>query len=246
MRGYTANSSYQEAPLTWFLIAANFISLVLITFRILDPTPFVLLAPGVFARPWTLLTYPLLSFDIIGLLFYGLWLYYIGSVLESAWGTVNYAIFFLAVTLVSGISLEIGSMLTHTAIMADNWLPLSAVTLAFCLLMPDETIILLIFPIQARWLGWIEMAIVFFFYAQKSPLMGFFALAGCGVAWLWVNRNVAHYTGRGSWAGSSGAARHTFHMQDHRTWKEKINPVELWKRRQRRKQFDRLMRGDKK
>lgn len=251
MRGYSpfgsTNFSTQDTPLTFGLIAANFITLVLITFRALDPSWLVLSVPGAFSRPWTLLTYPLVSFGIFSLLFYGLWLYFIGSALERAWGTFNYAIFFVVVTVVSGISMEIGALITHQILFIDNWLPLAGVTLAFCLLMPYETIILLIFPIQARWLGLLEMVIVFFTYAGHSPLLGFFALAGCGVAWVWVNKGLASVTGSAGFSvGNRGSGGRTFRPQDHRTWKEKINPIEVWKRHKRRKQFDRLMRGDKK
>lgn len=251
MRGYSpfgsSSFSTQDAPFTWGLIAANFITLVLMTFRALDPSWLVLSVPGAFSRPWTLLTYPLVSFGILGMLFYGMWLYFIGSALERAWGTFNYAIFFVVVSVVSGISMEIGALLTHSILFIDSWLPLAGVTLAFCLLMPNETIILLIFPIQAKWLGWLEMAIVFFTYAGHSPLLGFFALAGCGVAWIWVNRGLANVSSFGRFnAGYRGSGGHRFRPHDSRTWQEKINPIEIWKRHKRRKQFDRLMRGDKK
>jgi membrane associated rhomboid family serine protease len=242
MRGYSPYSSAnffgRDTPLTWCLIAANFLTLVLKTFHVLDPSWLMLIVPGAFARPWTLLTYPLVSLEIIGMLLYGLWIYFIGSALERAWGTFNYAIFFIAVTLISGLSMEIGALLLHTGNIVNNWLPLTGVTLAFCLLMPYETIILFIFPIQARWLGWLEMAIVFFTYAARSPLLGFFALAGCGVAWVWIKRDIAHINIR------RGSSPRRFRPHEQLTWKEKINPFEMWKRHKRRKQFERLMRGD--
>ena len=193
---------------------------------------------------------------IFGLLFYGIWIYFIGSALERAWGTVNYAVFFIAVTFVAGICLEMGGLLTQSHFLVDNWLPMAGVTLAFCLLMPYETIILFIFPVQARVLGWIEMAIVFFTYASKSPLLGFFALAGCGVAWLWIDRGIATKSTFSSFrlrpvrprAVKTRTARvgnvHQFEARDERSWRQKINPLEWWKRYQRRKQFERLMRGD--
>ncbi|MEO6909060.1 MAG: DUF1751 domain-containing protein, partial [Abditibacteriaceae bacterium] len=196
MRGYSPfgsnNFSTQDTPLTWALIAANFTTLVLITFHMIDPSWLVLSVPGAFSRPWTFITYPLVSFGIIGMLFYGFWLYFIGSALERAWGTVNYAVFFVVVSVVSGVAMEIGTLITHIhSVPINNWLPLAGVTLAFCLLMPEETIYLLFFPIKAKWLGWLEMVIVFFTYGGISPLLGFFALAGCGVAWIWINRGLA-------------------------------------------------------
>jgi membrane associated rhomboid family serine protease len=251
MRGYSPfganNFSTQDTPLTWALIAANFITLVLITFRVLDPLWLVLSVPGAFSRPWTFITYPLISFGIIGMLFYGLWLYFIGSALERAWGTFNYAIFFVVVSVVSGIAMEIGALITQHDLVIDNWLPLAGVTLAFCLLMPDETIFLLIFPIRAKWLGWLEMVIVFFTYAGTSPLLGIFALAGCGVAWFWVTNRIPDKTGSAGFrTGNRGSGGRSFRPHDPRSWKEKINPIEIWKRYKRRRQFDRLMRGDKK
>jgi len=245
MRGYSpygsSGLSTQDTPFTLALIALNFVTMVAATFRLIDPAWLTLTVPGVLARPWTLLTYPLVSFGIIGLLFYGIWVYFIGSALERAWGTVNFAVFFIAVSAVSGIAMELGAWLTHSHVFVDNWLPMAGVTLAFCLLMPHETILLFIFPVQARILGWIEMAIVFFTYAGRSPLLGFFALAGCGVAWLWINRGIASQSTFGSFRPRSG---HTFRPQDNRSWQQKINPLEWWKRYKRRKQFDRLMRGE--
>jgi len=250
MRGYSpfgsSSFSTQDTPFTWGLIAANFITLALATFRVLDPSWLVLSVPGALERPWTLLTYPLVSLGIINMLFYGLWLYFIGSALERAWGTFNYAIFFVVVSVVSGISMEIGALLTHSMLFIDSWLPLAGVTLAFCLLMPEETIFLLFFPIKAKWLGWLEMVILFFTYAGHSPLLGLFALAGCGVAWIWVNRGLANVNNFGGLRVGNRGSGHRFRPHDSRTWKEKINPVEIWKRYKRRKQFDRLMRGDKK
>ena len=251
MRGYSpfgsTNFSTQETPFTWALIAANFITLVFAAFRVLDPIWLMLAVPGALREPWTLLTYPLVSLGIINMLFYGFWLYFIGSALERAWGTTKYAVFFVVVTFVSGLSMEIGAQLTGSRLLVDSWLPLAGVTLAFCLLMPEETILLLFFPIKAKWLGLLEMVIVFFTYAGHSPLLGFCALAGCGVAWLWVNNRIPGSTGKtGFNIGNRPGSGRTFKPHDPRSWKEKINPMEIWKRHKRRKQFDRLMRGDKK
>jgi len=247
MRGYSpygaSGLSTQNTPFTLALIAINFVTLVAVTFRLIDPAWLALTVPGALARPWTLLTYPLVSFGIIGLLFYGIWIYFIGSALERAWGTVNYVVFFIAVSVVSGISLELGAMLTHSRLLVDNWLPMAAVTLAFCLLMPYVTILLFIFPVQARILGWIEMAIVFFTYASRSPLLGFFALAGCGVAWLWINRGIAAKSTFGSFHPRP-ISRRTSRPRERLPLMEKINPLEWWKRYKRRKQFERLMRGE--
>src|ERR1017187_2359277 len=119
-------------PLTKLIIAINLVTMVLLTFGAPIGPWLAFVAPDSWVRPWTLLTYPLLSTDIIALLFNALLLYMFGGSLERGWGTRFYGIFFLIVTVVSALSIGLGSAVLHVAERAENWLPIAAVTITWC------------------------------------------------------------------------------------------------------------------
>ena len=124
------------------------------TFRLPIGDYLALTIPQSLWRPWTLLTYPLVSFDIIGVIFYGFWLFFVGGSLERSWGTRFYATYFFALAVISALGLTAGSFLVQIPVLVTNWLPLAAITLTWCLLNPNEVIRFnFLFPIQAKWLG---------------------------------------------------------------------------------------------
>jgi membrane associated rhomboid family serine protease len=230
-------------PLTIAIIAINFLTMALATFRVPPGAYLALSIPQSLFRPWTLLTYPLVSFEIIGVIFYGLWLYFVGGSLERSWGTRFYGLFFFLMALISALGLIAGALLLRVPVMADNWLAIAALTLTWCLLNPNETIRFNFFiPIQAKWLGIFEVLIIFFTYARFHPLMGFFALSGCAAAFAWVRyrpwRDIGHYTVR----TRPRVARST-PRDDKRTARD-LNPFEYFARKRRKKRFERLMKDD--
>jgi membrane associated rhomboid family serine protease len=234
-------------PLTIAIIAFNFLTMALTAFRVPVAPYLALSIPDTLMRPWTLWSYPLVSLDVIGMLFYGIWLFFVGGSLERGWGTRFYGIFFALMTVISALGLIAGSFLLHVPVVVNNWLPIAALTLAWCLLNPNEEVRFYFFiPIQAKWLALLEVVIIFFSYANAHPLMGIFALSGCGAAFAWVRhrpwRELGKYTVRNkprSRIVKPGARPH----DDRFTWRD-LNPLERIARARRRKQFERLMKDD--
>lgn len=236
-------------PLTKAVIAINFITLLLITFRVPIIREFLFIAPeSLRTRPWTLLTYPFLSADIFGFFMLSLWIWWAGGALERSWGTRYYAVFFASVAVVSALGLTLGSYVLHDPFVGvANWLPVAAIVIAFCALNPWEGICLWpVGTIQARWLAVAVALVVFFVNAQgsASPLMGFFALIGCGASYAWVttrSRSRGYYPTVPT--APSRVRTKQVPVDDKFTLRD-LNPLERIARAKRKKQFERLMRDD--
>ena len=52
---------------------------------------------------WQLVTYPLVNFQVMGVVFTGLLLWFIGSDLETLWGTKKYMAYVFIMTVFSGV-----------------------------------------------------------------------------------------------------------------------------------------------
>lgn len=231
-------------PLTIALIAINFLTMALVTFRLPVASYFCFLAPSSLQYPWTFLTYPLVSLEVIGCLFYSLWLYFIGGSLERGWGTRFYGMYFFLMALISAAGLMLGSLILKVEVFGENWLAISAVTLAWCMLNPNEVIRFNFFiPIKAKWLALLEVIIIFFTYARIHPLMGFFALSGCAASYAWVRyrpwAEMGHYTVR-----RKPRTPKSVRPKDDRFTLRDLNPIERIARARRKKQFERLMKDD--
>lgn len=255
-----------NAPLTLGLIGAS-AALFLISFfspAILSWLSFS--APGDLTQPWRLLTYPLVVGygNIIGLLFYGLMLWWIGASLERSWGTPFYALFFVAMTLITALAMSLGGVLFGWNYPVGYYLPFSGLLFAWCVLNANEEIRLYgIIPILGKWLAVGEVLIIFFTHAISHPMLGVFALSGCGAALWWTRSrawgNVNLYSTMPTWRWGLGRretrakprlklvpkknARAASPPDDRRA-RRSFNPLRWWKRRQERKQFEKLVGGD--
>jgi len=241
-----------DYPLTKVIIALNALTFLAGLLRLPIMEWLAFYAPSSLARPWTILTYPLISSDIFGLLFYGLWLYFVGSSLERSWGTRFYGLYFAAMAAItaSGMSLGAALLLHGSAFPIQPTMPLAALTVAFCMLNPDLEIRLWgIIPILAKWLAVGEVLILFFVHFSIHPLMGFFALSGCAASFLWVRTR--------AWGGvqlystmpvaprrPKSRAKLRIVPPDDRSAPSNLNPLEWLARRRRKKQFERLMKDD--
>ncbi|MBM3449606.1 MAG: hypothetical protein FJX78_01200 [Armatimonadetes bacterium] len=161
-----------------------------------------------------------------------LWLF--GGSLERGWRVRGYLPFLLLVTASSWIALWAGSAALGRSIsLAGLWLPLSGIVYAWTLINQRQRILVyMALPVEARWLGVVPLVLLFFGFPFPR---GAFALAGCGVAavyvrWLrfglldWV-RPTAH-RGRAS---------------DVRRERGPANPIIRFQRRQRKRKFVCLM-----
>ncbi len=194
-------------PVTRTLLAIN--ALTFLTFflsayvlRLGNPWAWLTFSTGgLLGKPWTLLTYPLVTYDPLTLLFAGYWLWVVGGTLERSWTSPVFLRFVAGVTLATSLSLWVGGWLLaaigleppRAVVLSGLWLPLAGLTVAWCRLNPEQIVLLgFVLPIPGRVLLWITVALVYFGVAMgwRAPWLGLFALAGVGYAYLFVERRL--------------------------------------------------------
>ena len=140
--------------------------------------------------PWTFLTFPIAAnpADIIGILFIGYWMYQVCTEVERELSTPKYAAFFLCMALIPSLMLFLGYEIFHQVrSLYGLYLPVAGVTVAWATRRPTNTILLLmIIPIQAKWLAWLTAIIVVFGYGLGAPVLGLFAAVHLLVAYLFA------------------------------------------------------------
>jgi hypothetical protein len=144
--------------------------------------------------PWTMLTYPLASPgpDVIGLLFMGYWLWIIGASVERELGSVIFSIFFAIMTLVPALMMIVGLMTLGVAgPLAGLYLPVAAITVAWATRYPETSMLfMMVFPIKAKWLGWITAILVIFGFGRAYPVLGFLAAVHLLLAYLYAANKI--------------------------------------------------------
>jgi membrane associated rhomboid family serine protease len=208
--------------------------------------------PGVAGFLWTLLTYPLVSVNPISLLFYGLMMWWVGGSLERSWGTRFYAIYFGLMSVITAVGLSAAAFLTNSEFIIDNWLPLAALIVAWCMLNPNEEIRLYgIIPILAKWLALGEVLLIFFIYSnfgeRMNLLTGMCALTGCAASFAWVRTRAWHdiHLYSSMPVRQPKIKKKKVRRDDDFSWRD-LNPLERVKRARRKKQFQRLFEDDDK
>ena len=248
-----ARTSWQRSgfPLTLSLIVIKFILMALYSFRVPVAELFTFTTPQDWQQPWRVLTYPFTAFDIMEVLFSGITLYFFAGSLERSWGTRTFALFLALVSVVTALGLTLGAFLAGIpAWRVDSWLIIAAIVVAWATINPFESVLLWFFPVQGRWLGVIDVAIIIFTHVRVSPVLGVCALAGCGAAYLWVSQrawgNVTHWTIRRPTRRSPQTQQSSTrrHHDDDFSWRD-LNPFERIARARRKKQFERLFEDDK-
>ena len=224
-----------SCPVTWSVIGAHTATFVVAFVgggSLWEP--FVFRTNAVLSALWSLLTYPLIGTSIIWVLLGGYMMWMFGGSLERAWGVVGYIRFLVLVTLGTALGLWLGArLLGRPTFLAGLALPLAAVTVAWAAINPSERLLLyFVLPIEARWLA-IGVAVLVFF-SFPFPL-GFFALAGCAIAWWYVR------AGRYVFSGGLTSRRPRRARGPER--KTTLNPFALYRRWRLKRQFTRLMRG---
>lgn len=142
---------------------------------------------------WTVLTWPLVApLDLLGLLFGGLWAYWMGGSLERSWGTRPFLLFLAATSALTALTLWVGGMLLGRVVIAQGlWLAIAAPTIAWCVLNAREVIrFYAVIPVTAPLLAWLTVAFTWFQISMsgRHPLLGLFALSGCAAAY-WYARH---------------------------------------------------------
>lgn len=174
-----------------FLSIVFFIGLNLLRLVGLDLTHLFLFSTSRFyLAPWTLLTYPLVNYAPISLLFTLLWLWFVGGSLERSWGEQTYAFFLALATIVTGLAFALVALLFGNTTLSGLWFTLTGVTWAWAKLYPDRELLLWgLFPIKAEWLAWIQAGMMFYQYLVRLNI--FYALASISsiaVVYLFTGR----------------------------------------------------------
>lgn len=185
-----------DIPGTNFIIIANVVTFILIFLRLFPIALVELLTSTTFEAwhsPWTFFTYPLVFFpegalSFINLVFSVLWLFFVGGMLERAWGTRRFLFVFFIFSAISAVLLSIGGLFLGINVgIGQLYTPLVALTVIWALLDPTATVLFFFFPMQLRWLALLVVAMSFFDYGQSSPLLGVFSLGGPAAAYLYMN-----------------------------------------------------------
>jgi membrane associated rhomboid family serine protease len=157
-------------------------------------------------RPWTVFTYPFAqSISILTLIFSGLWTWFVGGSLERSWGTQRYVAVFFGLAAAFAIGIGIGSAIAHTGgpTVWGLYPALAGVTVAWCTLMPEQSICVWPITLRAKYLAVVVAVVVWFEAGQYlGPLAGAFAELGplAGYCYVRYGRSwgsISHQTQRG-------------------------------------------------
>lgn len=119
------------------------------------------------------------------------------------------------------------------ALLAGLWLPLAAVIVMWCLIHPDEQILLFfIIPFKGKWLMWLTSGLTWFNFSNAHGfIVGLFSLGGIGVAYAFIN-----VLFRGA---NRGGRSHSGRFSEGRS-----NPFTAYRRWRDRERLKRLFRSN--
>jgi membrane associated rhomboid family serine protease len=235
-------------PLTKAILATALFIFVLNSFVPAVIPLLAFIAPDSLRQPWTLITYPLLTTDPIGFLWYGLLMWWVASPIERSWGTRVYAIFFAAMAVLTALSLTAGAFILGTNVIVWNYLPLAALLVAWCTMNPEQDMCIWgILTVKLKWIAVAAVFVVFFTYVRQNPFLGLFAVVSCAASYFWVRnrgwRDSLNYAYRAPKPRTpkpkKGPRDDDFSLKD-------LNPMERMARAKRKKQFQRLFEDDDK
>ncbi|MBC5806114.1 MAG: hypothetical protein DLM53_09275 [Candidatus Eremiobacter antarcticus] len=180
---------------------------------------------------WQPFTFPFVHFSqIFYLLTDGLVLYFFGSSLERSWGSGRFLFFFFATGLLAGLIVLALSPLLSGGLMVGMVGSLVAMVVAFAALNPYATVVMFIFPLQARWLA--ALAIVFEIFGRTgtygSPATTTIAvLAVTAFSWAFTTNRLA-LRGLSRHSGPSFKERfdHWQQRRRMRRWQRRVSRIE--------------------
>jgi membrane associated rhomboid family serine protease len=245
--------SFQEIPVTWGLVGMNVLTFFFAFLGMRTGLGEILLRSLALTHlshlsPWTFLTWPLVAgLDVLGLVLNTYFFVQFGGSLERSWGTKVFGGFVAATTALTGLTLWLGMLLLRAPILESGlWLPMTAIIVAWATINRRETVRLaMILPMPALWAAAIGVVFAFFHVSMAGvhPLLGLFALSGCGAAYWYVvqGRNL-----RTNKKKSTDNVRFVNFGQELREDKNSKNPftraVEEKKRRERDKKLEEMFR----
>ena len=169
---------------------------------------------------WQPFTFSLVHLDPLGLLFDGLVLFFFGGSLERSWGSLRFAAFYVLTGIIAGAIVMLlarflgfgGALFVG---MVGNFV---AMAVAFASINPFATVIFLVFPMQARWLGVLAVALEFLLANGRygGPLPAVIAIS---VITLFAWAYATHRLNFAYWRGPSIKER-LARWQQRRRWRK--------------------------
>ena len=218
----------------------------------------------VFATPnwpqyfWTFLTWPLVGAgDPLFLIFSLGWFYTFGGSLERSWGSRVYVNCVLVATVLTALTLWIGSFVAGAGHLSGLWVLSGAAAVAWGLVNRREVISFWMLPIPAP--AFIALGCVLAWYyggaAYGNPLLGITALSGCAAAWWYATQGrYGNYPGAGAGRGGqrrpgSGNDKPNLRFQnferetrDSGTGSRGFTLARWWRERQEKKRLEAMFR----
>jgi membrane associated rhomboid family serine protease len=179
-------------------------------------------------------TNPLVVRDPLSLVLNGYMLWVFGGSLERSWMTRPYLLFLLATNAITLIMWELGCLLLAGGVRpldGGAWMMLANVVVAWALLNPLETILLGFFlPLQARWVAWLTVGLLYFNIAQRGYLLAIFGLGGVAAValYLWYRRRWGWIPRR-----RDTPARRPLRLRAANPFAALLRPFTEWQRRRR-------------
>lgn len=129
---------------------------------------------GLSPKVWTLVTYTLVESRFFGILFGMMWLYWVGSVVESRLGRTGFVVLYLASAASMALFGGVAATVTGKPIVvAGAYPPIDALTVVWGALHMDEEIRLYgVLPIKGKWMAAASAGFILFYYGLGNPLVG--------------------------------------------------------------------------
>jgi hypothetical protein len=251
-----SGAGFQEIPVTWVLIGMNVLTFFLAFLGMrtgLGETLLKTLAvtPDSHLRPWTFLTWPLVAgTNIIGVALNSYFAFQFGGSLERSWGPKFFGGFIAATSTLTGLTLWLGMLLLRAPLIEFGlWLPLTTLVVAWAVINRRETVrFALLIAMPALWAAALGAALAFFHVSMNGghPLLGLFALSGCGTAYWYVIKGRDLLRGLGTKKNASANTRFIDFEKEVKGAKPSSNPftraAEEKKRRERDKKLEEMFR----
>ena len=249
-------------PFTIFMMASLFATAVATTIPAARPflENFFFVGPGDLAQPWKMLLYPLRGTpSLFSLLFDVGMTYLFCSSLERSWGTKAFALFYVAISVISALSISAGAALLGTEFVAANLFVVAGAAVVWGFINSEEQMSLFFLPMRGIHFAGLAVLYIFFNYAMAGGWGAVpFALVGCAAAFGWLKYGITYRIQ--SWdSGLIPMSRPVAHaprarpklrlvsddkpLDDKWTMRD-LNPLEWLAKRKRRKQFEKLVGGD--
>lgn len=146
------------------------------------------------SAPWTLVTYPFVQFEFIGVFFSCLWLWGVGGAVERDLGSGRYLVLWLALSALGALSVSLITPLMGHAVpfaLIGTLIPLGAVTVIWGTRNPSAMMTLMfVLPITGKWMAWLSAGVVLFGMGMGNPMLGALAVVPLVVGWAFADNRI--------------------------------------------------------